>query len=210
MRDYLKVDFIRFVPDRRCYDLGFDDFVVFSRNPERIEGDFIRGYLVEARDRKDLISKLRRARDEWIVGVIGDLRVLREAVMRKRVDVILDFCGRELDYNTVRFAREKDVAIEISLSSLLNSSGIGRVRQIEELKDLLRVIKKFDAPFVLTSGASDFYEMRPKRQILEFFDFLGFNIERAEYWLRRIIRRYRDPNYIMDGLEIEEIIEDPR
>jgi len=44
--------------------------------------------------------------------------------------------------------------------------------------------------------------LRPKRQILEFFEYLGADVERAEHWMRRLVRRYTDSNYIMDGLEI--------
>ncbi len=200
----VNVDFIRFVPDRKAYDFGFENFVVFSENPSNLPDSVLKGYIVKAESGKDLIAKLRQAKDDWFVGVMGDLKVLRNAVMRRRVDLILDFMDRELDYVTVKMAKEKDVAIEISLSKFLNTEGLKRLRLIEETMDLIRIIKKFDAPFVLTSGAFRFYELRPKRQILEFFEFLGANVDKAECWLERLIRRYTDPNYIMDGLEIEE------
>ncbi len=198
------IDFIRFVPDSRAYDLGFERFVVFSEDPSELPESVLKGYLIRAESGKELIEKLKRAKREWLVGVIGDLRVLRNAVMRWRVDLILDFPEREIDYVTVKMAKEKDVAIEISLSKFLNSEGIRRLRLIEETLDLIRIINKFDAPFVLTSGASDFYEMRPKRQIMEFFEILGADVKKAERWMDRLVRRYTDPNYIMDGLEIEE------
>ncbi len=199
----VNVDFIRFVPDQKAYDFGFEKFVVFSENPSSLPDSVLKGYIVKAESGRDLIEKLRHAKDDWFVGVIGNLKVLRSAVMRRRVDIILDFMDRELDYVTVKMAKEKDVAIEISLSKFLNSEGLKRLRLIEETIDLIRIINKFDAPFVLTSGAFRFYELRPKRQILEFFKFLGANADRAEYWLERLIRRYTDPRYIMDGLEIE-------
>ncbi len=198
------IDFIRFVPDSRAYDLGFERFVVFSEDPSELPESVLKGYLVRAESGKELIEKLKRAKREWLVGVIGDLRVLRNAVMRWRVDLILDFPEREIDYVTVKMAKEKDVAIEISLSKFLNSDGIRRLRLIEDTLDLIRIINKFEAPFVLTSGASDFYEMRPKRQIMEFFEILGADVKKAERWMNRLVRRYTDPNYIMDGLEIEE------
>jgi len=200
----VNVDFIRFVPDDRAYDFGFERFVVFSEDPSSLPDSVLKGYIVNAESGKDLIAKLRKAKDDWFVGVVGDLKVLRNAVMRRRVDLILDFPDRELDYVTVKMAKEKDVAIEISLSKFLNSEGLRRLRLIEETMDLIRIIKKFDAPFVLTSGASRFYEMRPRRQILEFFEFLDADVGRAEHWIERLIRRYTDPSYIMDGLEIEE------
>ncbi len=198
------IDFVRFVPDSRAYNLGFERFVVFSENPSELPDSVLKGYLIRAENGKELIEKLRRAKRNWMVGVIGDLKVIRSAVMRWRVDLILDFPGREMDYVTVKMAKEKDVAIEISISKFLNSEGLRRLRLVEETIDLIRIVRKFDAPFVLTSGASDFYEMRPKRQIMEFFEILGADVERAERWMERLVRRYTDPNYIMDGLEIEE------
>ncbi len=200
----LGVDFIRFNPDSTAYDLGYERFVVFTENPESLPDEVLRGYIVRAEGSRELKEKLREAEDDWFVGVIGDLKVLKSAVMRRRVDIILDFPEREIDYVTVKLAKEKDVAIEISLSKFLRVRGVGRVRLLEETKDLIRVINKFDTPFILTSAASNLYEMRPRRQILEFFKLLGARVERGEHWLERLIRRYTDPKYIMDGLEIEE------
>ncbi len=195
------VDFVRFVP---CIKLDFDNFVVFSERPEDIPENFLKGYLVKAENVKELVSKLRRAKKDWFVGVIGDPKILRSAVMRRRVDVILDFPERELDYVTVKMAKEKDVAIEISISKFLKAEGLRRLRLIEDTIDLLRIIRKFNTPFILTSGAYTTYELRPRRQIFEFFEMLGADIEKAEFWLSRLVRRYTDPNYIMDGLEVEQ------
>ncbi len=195
----MKVDFVRFVPKEFYFD--YDNFVVFTENPESLSG-FLKGYLIKVESPKDLLSKLRKAKRDWFVGVVGDLKVLRYAVMRWRVDLILDFDGRELDYSLIKMAKEKDVAIEISFSKFLRCRGFERSKLFEETVEILKVIRKFDTPFVLTSGANDFYELRPKRQILEFFEYLGADIKRAEYWMKRLVRRYTDPNYIMDGLEI--------
>ncbi|WP_457550503.1 RNase P subunit p30 family protein [Archaeoglobus sp.] len=195
----MNVDFVRFIPNIR-YD--YDNFVVFSENPNSLNGNFLKGYLIKAESPKELLQKLRRAKRDWFVGVVGNLKVLKYAVMRWRVDIILDFDGRELDYSLIKIAREKDVAIEISFARFLKCKGSERSQLFEEVVETLNVIKKFDTPFVLTSGANDFYELRPKRQIIEFFEYLGADVEREEHWTRRLIRRYTDPNYIMDGLEI--------
>ena len=195
----MNVDFVRFCPNIR-YD--YDNFVVFSENPNVLNGNFLKGYFIKANSPKELLQKLRRAKRDWFVGVVGNLKVLKYAVMRWRVDVILDFDGRELDYSLIKIAKEKDVAIEISFSKFLRCKGFERSQLFEEVVETLNVIKKFDTPFVLTSGANDPYELRPKRQIIEFFEYLGADVEKAEHWMRRLVRRYTDPNYIMDGLEI--------
>ncbi len=193
----MKVDFVRFKPNVK---FDYENFVVFSENPGHSE--FLNGYMIKAESPKELLSKLGRSKRDWIVGVVGSRDVLRYAVMRWRVDVILDFDGRDLEYGIIKMAKEKDVAIEISVSRFLRCKGIERSRLFERTVETIKVISKFDAPFVLTSGASNLYELRPKRQVLEFFEYLGADVERAEYWMERLIRRYTDPFYIMDGLEI--------
>ncbi len=200
----MDVDFVRFVPPREKIDLfGFDNFIVFTENPDEVD-DFPRGYLIQAESVADLSSKLRRAKKGWLVGVkSSDPKVNRQAVMRKQVDILLDSMDRKLDYTTVKLAAEKDVTIEICLSKFLNVRGLKRIRIFEETIDTIQIVKKFDVPFVLTSGASNMFEMRPKRQIYDFFSFIGADVEKAKAFMHRLVRRLTDPNYIMDGLEIE-------
>lgn len=200
----MDVDFVRFVPPREKIDLfGFDNFIVFTENPDEVD-DFPRGYLIQAESVADLSSKLRRAKKGWLVGVkSSDPKVNRQAVMRKQVDILLDSMDRKLDYTTVKLAAEKDVTIEICLSKFLNVRGLKRIRIFEETIDTIQIVKEFDVPFVLTSGASNMFEMRPKRQIYDFFSFIGADVEKAKAFMHRLVRRLTDPNYIMDGLEIE-------
>jgi ribonuclease P/MRP protein subunit RPP1 len=197
----MDVDFVRFVPQTKILD--YENFVVFTENPDKVEG-FLKGYIIQPESIADFASKLKGAKKGWIVGVkSSNLRINREAVVRRRVDVLLDLANRELDYVTMRMAAEKDVAIEICLSKFLNVKGLKRAQIFEETLDTIQIIKKFDVPFVLTSGASNIFEMRPKRQIYELFSFMGADVEKAKIFMQRLIRRFTDPNYIMDGFEIE-------
>jgi len=204
----MDVDLVRFAPPKEKIDLfGYDNFVVFTENPNEVK-DYLRGYLIQPESVSDLSYKLKKAKKGWLVGVkSSDPKINREAVMRKRVDILLDSMDRKLDYTTVKMAAEKDVTIEICLSKFLNVRGIKRVRIFEETLDTIQIIKKFDVPFILTSGASNMFEMRPKRQIYEFFNFIGADVEKAKAFMQRLVRRLTDPNYIMDGLEIESEIE---
>ena len=110
----MKVDFVRFKPSI-TYD--YDNFVVFSEKP--LNNRFLKGYIIKARSSKEVLEKLRRAKKDWFVGVIGDLNVLKYAVMRWRVDLILDFDGRILDYALIKMAKDKDVAIEFSAEKIV-------------------------------------------------------------------------------------------
>ncbi|AKG92058.1 RNase P/RNase MRP subunit p30 [Geoglobus ahangari] len=190
------IDFIRF-DYSGDEDFGFKSYVVFGEETE----SNIQGCAIHAESNKELREKLRRARG--FVGVASEKpEVNRYAVMRKKVDVLLDFPGRRLDYPTFKLAREKDVLIEVSLATLMKLSRSRRVKHAEELRVMFRVINKFDTPFILTSGAADIYGMRRASQIKDVFSYFGANTERARYWSERLYRRFFDDSYIMDGLEV--------
>lgn len=194
-------DFLRFVPDANI-DFGFENYVVFAESKIKVN-KFYKARLIKAESVNELISKLKRVRNDEIVGVYSNnLKVNREAVMRKKVDVLLDGVDRKLDYKTIKLAAEKNVIIEICFSKYVKANNL--MRLFEEDLELIRIINKFDTPFALTSAASNCYEMRTKKQIYDFFSFLGANIKSAEKHAIKLIREYYDPNFILDGLEILE------
>ncbi len=190
-------DFLRFVPDY-LPDLGFKSYVFLSENLKSC------GIIVRASTVKELREKLRKIRKNTIVAVLADdPGVCREAVMRKKVDILLDSELRELDYATIKLAAEKDVTIELGLAKFIRNSGLKRMRLFEKLYDEIRVINKFDTPFIVSSAAENFKELRTRKQIETFFRFFGCDIIKARYYAERIVRRYYDPNYVMNGFEIE-------
>jgi len=204
----MQIDFLRFTPDREfLISLGFDNAVVFADagvSKETNHG-YVRGEIIRPESAEDLRKKLRKVSKKSVVGVeSSSIPINREAVTRRRVDVILDFAGRRIDYVTVKLAAEKDVVIEICLSKFLLTRGARRMRLLRETEELIRIINKFDTPFVITSGATNIYEMRSARQLKDFFSFLGAEIKKAEKHAEILFRKYADANFIMNGLEIEE------
>ncbi len=190
------IDFIRFDYSRE-FDFGFKEYVVFGETTSRN----VQGCVIRAESPKEVRMKLRNA--NGFVGVISDrIEVNRYAVMRKKVDAILDFPGRRLDYTTFKLANEKDVIIELSLHSLLSAERGRMVKLAHELRTVFKVINKFDTPFILTSGADNLYSMRPRKQICELFSYFGADVRRAEYWAERLHKKLFDENHIMDGVEL--------
>ncbi len=190
------IDFVRFDYGGE-FDFGFKGYVVFGDKTEKN----VQGCIVRADTIKDLRAKLRNV--SGFVGVMSErAEVNRYAVMRKKVDAILDFPERKLDYNIFKLAREKDVLIELSLSNLLSAEGRKMIKLAHELRTTFRVIRKFDSPFILTSGAGSIHGMRPRNQIYKLFSFFGADVRRAEHWSERLYRRFFDEKYIMDGVEL--------
>ncbi len=226
------VDFLRFCPksDAHFKELfeGYSLAVCFISedstqepilqhlNEElKFECKSCRGHLVRAESVADLQKKLRKVRG--FVGVMSsDAKVNREAIMRRKVDVLLDFEERSLDYASLKLAAEKDVVIEVSLSKFLRTRGFKRMVLLDETRLLLKLLLKFGTPFLLTSGAENVLELRPRKQLYSFFSFLARDagidysklLKLAEENSTKIFRRLADSNYLMDGLEIEGLTED--
>ncbi|MFO7967375.1 MAG: RNase P subunit p30 family protein [Archaeoglobaceae archaeon] len=205
----MNVDFVRFNPPAIGDLLQVEDFVVFTQKPEKPEEEKpegsgeIGGYLLECDEVGQLLSGLKKVRKNRLVGVMSsNIKVNKEAVMRKKVDVLLDFPERRIDYATLKLAGEKDVVIELAISKFLNSWGLKRTKIFEETIQTINVINKFDVPFVLTSGANKWYELRSKRQIYEFFSSLGAREKKEQDFMKNLIRRFTDPDHIAEGLEI--------
>lgn len=208
----MNVDFVRFDPPLLGDLLGVEDFVVFTEKSEKLGKQEKSetsgrpagaGYLLKCDDVGQLLSELKKAKNNWLIGVMsGNIKVNKEAVMRKKVDVLLDSPERRIDYATLKLAGEKDVAIELAISKFLNSWGLKRTKIFEETLQTIKLIKKFDVPFVLTSGANKWYELRTKRQIYEFFSFLGADEAKEQHCMKNLMRRFTDPDYIAEGLEI--------
>jgi len=189
-------DFVRFQPPK--IDLGFEGFVVLSENPVK-EGLY--GYIVRASNAKELKQKLKRLENAIVAVHCPDWKY---AVMRKKVDILLDSDDRVLDYATIKLAKEKDVAIEFGLSKFLKSKGLKRSELFSRLKEEARIVKKFGTPFLITSSAENLYQLRSRKQIEAFFSFFGLSVEKARFFAERIVRRYYDENYVMDGFIIEK------
>lgn len=193
-------DFVRFYPPK--IELGFENFVVLSENPIK-EGYY--GYIVRAENPKELREKLRNVENS-IVAVDCSSETCREAVMRKKVDIILDSERRELDYATIKLASEKDVAIEFGLSKFLKTRGLKRSLLFKRLREEAMIVKKFNTPFIISSSAENIYQLRTKKQVETFFSYFGLEVKKAKFFAENILRRYFDEKYVMDGFFVESHI----
>ena len=213
------VDFIRFSLEQSELFEGYDLAVCFQNGFKKNDEEDSQnidtvytypGTFVKADNVNELKKKLRRARG--FIGVLSsDMKVNREAIMRKKVHVVLDFEKRKLDYASVKLAAEKDVVIEVSLSKFLRAKGFKRMKLLDETRLLLKLLMKFSTPFLITSGAENELELRPRYQLYRFFSLLARDagidefefLESLKHTSTRIYRRLVDENYIIDGVEIE-------
>jgi ribonuclease P/MRP protein subunit RPP1 len=166
------------------------------------------GTVIEATTPRELKEKLNRVDGEKIVGVKGPLEVNRAAVEDRRVDLILDHNNRDLDYVTLKMASKKRIFISISIRKLIVNTGLKRVREIEKTRETVKVIRKFNTPFLLTSGAINPMELRPFRQVVDLSSLYGIDEKMAMEGLTinpaNLIRKKFDPSYVIDGVILED------
>ena len=130
----------------------------------------------------------------------------RTALELKKIDVILDHQERELDYTTLKLAAERRVFVDISISPLIIERGLKRVRIMEKKREIVKLIKKFGTPFILTSGAETPYLMRKPDDLITLASLYGINRELAEmgiseYPVQLIWKKFND-RFILEGLEV--------
>ncbi len=123
------------------------------------------------------------------------------------MDVILDHPERELDYTTLKLAGERGVFVDVSVLPLITERGMRRMRFIEKGRDVMRVVKKFETPFLLTSGAKAWHMMRSPKDLMTLATLYGIEeniaIKGISDYPERLIRKKLDKSFILDGLEVK-------
>ena len=159
----------------------------------------------------DIVNKLRKEADVILVHG-GDLEVNRISVETPEIDILLhpEFNPENsgLDHTMVRLAKKNNVAIEFGLSDLIQSSKVSRSRLLHNLLENAKLVRKYKAPFVLTSGAFDYSGLRSPSELLSFGRVLGFQDPEIKQALSDFIvkenRKRLSGKWVMPGVEIVE------
>lgn len=127
----------------------------------------------------------------------GSDRLNRFAVEHDRVDVLGAPLSGDGGFNHVlaREAARNGVRVEIDLGPALRRRGGARVREIARLRDLHRVVDRYDAPYVVSAGPTDHLELRAPRELIALGEVLGFEPEELRAGLAewgRLAARNRD------------------
>ncbi len=159
---------------------------------------------------KDL-ARLVRKKTEVLMVHGGDLEVNRAALETPEVDILLHpEMGREdsgLDHIMVKLAKKNNVAIEFGLNDVIYAYKKTRARILNSLIKNADLVRKYKAPFVITSGAFSEWDLRSPSELLSFGRFLGFKdpeIKKAlSNWIVKENRKRLSGNWIMPGVELE-------
>ncbi len=115
-----------------------------------------------------------------IVAVHGGTPALnRFAVEQPAVDVLAHPLSgdHELDHVLVKTAAENGVRLEVNLRDILHQTGGTRVRTIEALQRLRRLLVEYDTPFVVSCDSRSHLELRAPRDLIGVGEQLGFDAQ---------------------------------
>lgn len=171
----------------------------------------LRGVEVAANNANDLRRLVEKYRKKVEVLAVhgGDETINRAACEDGRVDILThpQEGGKTSGVNHIiaRLAADKNVAIEFSLFPLIHNRGGTRVRTLSYYRANFALVRKYGAPYVITSGALSHYDLRDARSMVALARLFGLNEAEAlrglSYWPEQILRR-TSASYVMEGVEI--------
>jgi ribonuclease P/MRP protein subunit RPP1 len=174
---------------RQAKLLGFSGMAVAGadktmKDEKLREGfDLVSMVILKPKNPEELNIELERSRKAFEIIAVqgGDYEVNRSACEDNRVDLLLNpERGRldsGIDHICAKAAADNSVAIEINFNGILNAKN--RPRMVYFLKRNVYLCKKYNAPLITTSGASNIWEMRAPRELAAISHVLGMEINEA-------------------------------
>ena len=211
----------RFVETADRY--GYDGVIVravdadpdYGRLRESLPIDVVDAAEVVAPDPQHASGAVGNARTErTLVCVRGGTDALnRFAVEQPRVDVLTrPFVGNtdsdsDINHVLVKAARDNAVLIEVNLGPALRANGGRRVRHLDRLRRLKRLLDHYETPYVVSANAESHLQLRAPRELAAVGEEIGLGAEwtRAGLaaWGDRIARNRhrRSESFIAPGVE---------
>lgn len=145
--------------------------------------DLIHGFELTGDDADAISGQLPHLRQQTTMLMVagGSESLNRFIADQPHVDVLttpIGPDGPDLDPGIAKSAREHDVALEVDLGPLRRTAGGERVRYIDRLQRLWRLIDHYEVPYVLTMSPSSHLDVVAPREVAALAERIG--IEQAE------------------------------
>jgi ribonuclease P/MRP protein subunit RPP1 len=173
------------------------------------------GLLLIPKNKNDMKRQVANNRKNYEIITVrpGSPETSRAAAETRGVDILIGWesCGqtsheRVMDYITVKLAAEKGVAIAFSLQPLLAAYDRARATIMSKYLETARFVRKYKAPFLLTSGALSPMDLRAPSELTAFGKVLGFNGREIKHALSGAIitknRKKLGKKWVMPGVEV--------
>jgi len=162
-----------------------------------------------------LVGKYRKMVDVIVVRG-GNENINRAALENSNVDVLSN-CGSLKDsgmnHVLAKSANDHDVAISFDLGDIISQRGGRRVRALSNFRKNLKLVRKYDVSFTLTSNAMSYYDLRAPNELIALAGLFGMTREESISGLsttpEKIISKNRpSANYVFEGVEIVSVPSD--
>ncbi len=162
------------------------------------------------KEMKRIVKGIRRS-VEFIAVKGGDLDINRAALSSPEVDILVrpwfNRYDSGLNYVLVRLAKKNNVSVLFDFNEILYSSRKTRVELMSYMGEAAKLIKKYRAPFVISSGAMTPFDLRSPSELISFGRILGFKDPEIKVSLSdKIIienRKRLGGKWVMPGVEVE-------
>jgi len=156
----------------------------------------------------DAVNRL--ASDCWEIDLIGSPEMHEEKDFMHQMN-------SGIDYVIARACAEKGIAVELSFSNVLDSSGRKRSQILARMTQNVSICRDCGCDILITSGARDKYGLRSPRDLIAFGVILGMTTEEAKAAVsnspKKILEKTRarmNPNIILKGLEVKKWASKPK
>ncbi len=160
-----------------------------------------------------LLKKLRMEYDLLLVSG-GELRLNRLAVETSEVDILAHpEQGKKEDsgmnHVLAKLAAKNSVAIEVNFREALSSDSLRRSLVLSHMRTNVRLAKKYEAPLIISSGATVWHELRDPKFLVSFGNLLGLELHEAKRALSKVpremierVRERQSDSWIMPGVKV--------
>lgn len=168
----------------------------------------------EARNLRELrfLSGIRRDFDVLLARG-GDLKLNREACETPEVDILthpeFDRQDSGLDHVSAKFAAQNKVAIEINFREILVSNNKTRAKILANIKQNIKLAKKYKAPIIICSGVISHWELRDPMCLISLANQLGLEMNEAKEAISKVpesiikkIKERKSKNWILPGVKV--------
>ncbi|MGF7118237.1 ribonuclease P protein component 3 [Methanobacterium oryzae] len=139
-----------------------------------IEDDFkiFKGIEIFAKNPEDLKKKVQKFRPKVDVLIVngGNVKINRAACENSQVDILAHpYKNRRdsgINHVLARKASENEVAIELSINSMLKTRSSVRVKTLSQFRQIINLQRKFKFPLIIGSNAHSIYGLRTPQDII--------------------------------------------
>jgi len=170
--------------------------------------DMVIGAEIDAKkvsEMRRIVGSMRR-RAELLVVNSNDLDMSRAALELPEVDILVS-PAYDMNHVLARLAAKNNVSLCFDFRDLLHSHKKARAGVVSRITEAARIIRKYRAPFIISSGAQSPWDLRPTQELTAFGKVLGFQENQILNALSgKIIKENRkrlSGKWVMPGVEIE-------